>query len=135
MTRRPHVSLKVKLASALLQMMRVDEAGKFVPVISYEESKGMTADEIIGRFDFDHGVYHVFGGPAEPWNFTPRIRPDHRVKTAKIDIPAIAKTKRLTKSEQAFRERLLAKQGGETAADNHPKRKRPWPKRKIRRTP
>lgn len=130
MSSRRAIPLKVKLASALLQTLRDDGTGKLVPVISYEESKGMTAAEIISRFHFDHGVFSAHGGPEEPWNITPRPIAEHRAKTAKVDIPRIAKVKRLSKKESEFRSRLLAKDGGEQPPE--PKRKKAWPKRKFR---
>jgi hypothetical protein len=46
---------------------------------------------------------------------TPRAKAKHREKTAKQDIPQIAKTKRLEKATEEFRRKLLAKTGEETA--------------------
>jgi len=46
-----------------------------------------------------------------PRNLTLRLIPNHRIKTAKTDIPAIAKGKRISKSQAEFRQRLLAKSG------------------------
>jgi len=111
---RAAISLRVKLAAALLQSLRDDGTGRLVRVIPHEQAKGMTADQIIAAFDMDHDpIPKAHGGPDEPWNLTPRLRADHRAKTAKQDIPAIAKTKRLRRSEQEFRDRLLAKDAGE----------------------
>ena len=53
MSRKP-LSMKVKLASALLQMLRADDTGKLVRIISHEEAKTLSANEIISRFDFHH---------------------------------------------------------------------------------
>jgi len=102
--KRSAPSLKIKLASALLQTVRYDDAeAAFVPIISYAEAKTLTADQIIARFHFDHGIAHAHDGPAEPWNLTPLPIEDHRIKTATIDIPRIAKSKRIQKREAGIR--------------------------------
>ncbi len=129
MKRKPP-SLKIKLASALLEIKRYDEhEAAFIPVISYEESKSMTADQIISRFHFDHCIAHAHGGADEPWNLTPRPIEEHRKKTAQTDTPRIAKGKRINKSNLAFEERLAAKNRGE---ERTPSR---WPKRKLQSRP
>lgn len=97
---RKAISLKTKLASALLQMLRPDDSGNLVRIIPHEEAKALTADQIISRFDFHHyPIPHAHGGPDEPWNLDPVLRPDHQRITAKRDIPMIAKTKRIQARE------------------------------------
>lgn len=126
MTKRKAPSLKIKLAAALLEMKRYDEAqAAFIPVIGYEESKAMTADQIISRFHFDHGVAHAHDGPAAPWNLTPRPVEEHRAKTATVDVPRIAKGTRIARANDEAVRRLLAKDRGE------PKQQSRWPKRKL----
>jgi len=99
MSRKP-LSMKVKLASALLQMLRADDTGKLVRIISHEEAKTLSANEIISRFDFHHyPIPHAHDGPDEPWNLEPMLRGDHRKVTAERDIPMIAKTKRIQARE------------------------------------
>lgn len=111
---RAHISLKTKLAAALLQHVRYDEEeAKFVRVISYRESKTLTADQIIARFHLDHGIFHAHDGADQPWNLTWRSVQEHREKTAKIDIPAIAKGKRISRANDESARRLLAKNRGE----------------------
>ena len=132
MAKRSHISLRVKLAAALLQTMQDDGTGKLVRVISHEDAKRMTADEIIARFHLDHHpIPHAAGGPDEPWNLTPLPVDIHREKTARVDVPAIAKAKRLTRKQEEFRARLTAKASGDDAPEPA-KNKRPWPKRKMR---
>ena len=126
-TRKPRpaetkAQLSEKLAAVLRDLM-VEVDGKLVRAIPYEDAKGMTCDEIIEKFDFDHGIHHAIDGPHEHWNYTARMRASHRVKSAKIDIPQIAKTKRITAKEEAFRARLLAKATGEPVAPQRPKAK------------
>jgi hypothetical protein len=129
MKRRAHIPCATKLASALLTIVRPDASGKFVPVISYEDSKLLTAEQIIGRFHFDHyPIPHAQGGSDHHSNLVPRPTGEHKERTAKLDIPQIAKTKRLSKEQEAFRARLLAKAGaeplpGKTRQSIFPKRK------------
>ena len=96
MTKRPHINLETKLAAALLTIRRPDENGILQPVIPYEESKGMTAKQIIARFDLDHWpIRHADGGPSLPWNLFWRPCAEHDEKTRTIDVPEIAKGKRI----------------------------------------
>lgn len=109
-TPRPAIRLRVKCAAALLTMKGDDG----LPLIPWEHAKQMTSDQIISLFQFDHyPIRHEAGGPALPWNLVPRMIRAHRIKTAKIDQPEIAKIKRITEEQAAFRERLLAKDRGE----------------------
>lgn len=101
--KRKAISLKNKLASALLQMLR-EENGKLVRIIPHDEAVCLTADEIISRFDFHHyPIPHAHGGPDEPWNLDPVLREEHRKITAKRDIPMIAKTKRIQDRERGIK--------------------------------
>ncbi len=146
MPARSHVSLSVKLAATLLQMKRVDESGKLVPVIPYEKGKTLTAKEIISRFQFDHyPIMNTHDGPAEPWNLTPRLTEEHAMKTtgrrgesrladqANGDTPRAAKLNRISAKQAEFRARLLAKAEGreppQPARRKHKIPSRPFPKR------
>lgn len=127
---RAHISLKVKLAAALLQMVRATSDGRFVKIIPFEQAKRMTADEIIALFHFDHyPIPHAQGGPDEPWNLDPILVEGHREKTAKIDIPQIAKTKRISREQEEFRRRML------TPRDERPPKKSRWGSRPFNRRP
>lgn len=96
MSKRAHISLRVKLAAALLTMMRPDDSGNLVRIIPHEEAKRLTADQILARYHFDHWpIRHADGGPSEPWNLEPRPIAEHRKKTDEIDVPQIAKQKRI----------------------------------------
>lgn len=111
--KRAHVPLKVKLAATLLQMKRMDANGQLVRVISHEEAKSLTADQIISRFQFDHfPIPHAEGGPDAPWNIDPSPTPEHREKTAKVDVPQIAKSKRL-RADEAEHQDAMASKGGD----------------------
>ena len=118
---RKKPTMEEKLASALLQGKAID----------HDAAKAMSAKQINALFDFDHVVYHAIGGTNHPSNLVPRLRAEHRAKTAKIDIPAIAKGKRLEKDQHAFREKILAKAGQETVSeagpeDNAARKQKKW---------
>lgn len=103
MTKRPHIPLKVQLATALLQI----PGPGFGPLINYEHSKQMGADQIISLFHLDHcPIPKAEGGPDEPWNLTWRLIRAHREKTAKTDIPAIAKGKRIRRKQAEHRAKM-----------------------------
>jgi hypothetical protein len=131
--KRKHVSLKVKLASALLKMLKADDAGVLRPVIPFEEAKTLTADQIISRFHFNHyPIPHACGGPDEPWNLDPEPVEYHREITAKIDIPRIAEEKRIIKKQAAHQAAMESKLTGEASTSIRSK----WPKgRKLQSRP
>jgi hypothetical protein len=121
--KRHGICLSVKLAACLLEILRLK--GK---PIDMARAKTMSAQEIISLFDFNHIVLHANGGPADPWNLEPLLRAEHRERTARIDIPAAAKARRIESKHQAFREQILRK----TLPSNEgEKPKRPWPKRSF----
>ena len=126
MSKRKQPSLSTKLASALLALGQ----------IPYDDAKQMTAAQLISLYNCDHGIFHVHDGPPDFWNLTPRLIQAHRVKTATIDVPAIAKGKRIRRKEEEHLAQML---GCSTIAiidrKLHPPRKRkipqrvnPWPK-------
>lgn len=112
MTRpRKQPSLTLKLAAALLQMTRhrlSDDGGCVTePIIPHQEAKTLTAEQIIARFRFDHyPIPHAEDGPDEPWNIQPIPTAEHAIKTATIDVPGIAKRKRVVIAEAEFHERM-----------------------------
>ena len=113
MSSRSYIPFKAKLA-ATLRTMLVEEDGKLVPFIDYETAKQMTAEQLISLFNFDHHpTPKAFGGSDEHHNLVPRPILEHRVKTAKIDVPRIAKAERLSVRQEEFRRRVLAKAGQE----------------------
>lgn len=86
MTARAHIGLETKLAAALLTLGDID----------YEHSKLMSARQICSLYQFDHyPIRKDDDGPDEPWNLVPRMIIPHREKTAKIDVPQMAKADRL----------------------------------------
>jgi len=111
--KRKHISLKTKVASALLALNH----------IPYEDSKLMSADEICACYEFDHGVLHALGGEDAPWNLTPRLKAPHREKSKK-DTAIVAKARRIDKKWGDF---MRAMGEGKKPV----RRPSKWPKRKF----
>src|SRR5689334_2961452 len=95
-----------------LRPARADGRGRPAP----DPARGRQADDVLPdhlAFEFDHyPIRAEAGGPELPWNLTPRLIRAHRRKTAKRDVPQIAKIKRVQAAEADFRARLLAKGHG-----------------------
>lgn len=104
--------------------------------IPYEHAKLMHVDQVNGLVDYDH--YPIpkaapHNGPDKFFNLTPRLRPDHRFKTATKDIPMLAKGKRIRRVNEDFQRRMLAKVG---QAEEPPRPKSKWPQgRKMQSRP
>ena len=127
--KRAHVSLKTKLASALLALGHVD----------YSHAKGMTADQIISLYAWDHGILHAIEPIDSFWNLTPRLIAEHREKS-KLDTAIVAKSKRIVRKEAAHRDRLSETRESDMDTGTWRLRKVPWameavkweaPKRRI----
>lgn len=107
--KRKAISMAEKLDAALLALLEAQG----VP-IPREEQRGLQIGAVASRFDFDHWPQTVaLGGTNHPSNLVPRLRAEHRAKTAKTDIPMIAKVKRNGKAYEAFKAKMLAKVRGE----------------------
>lgn len=117
--KRKRPTLTERLAATLLEMRYADGS----PVIDREAAKTMTAKEICSKFEFDHAVHVAINGSNHPSNLTARSIAEHAVKTAKTDIPQIAKTKRITAEQEQFRRRLLSKTEDHTPAPARKKNK------------
>jgi hypothetical protein len=102
-TRKPP-TMAQKLAAALLEMDRlrslVDPEYRRIP---REHAKLMTEHQINSLWQFDHDAgFACHGADNHPTMLTPKPRPEHKEKTAKIDQPAIAKCDRLAKETARF---------------------------------
>ena len=111
MSKRRHIPVSVKLAAALLTIVRPDRDGILRPVIPPAKAKKMTAKAIIACFEFDHVILHCWGGTDHASNLYPRPFVEHRLKTAKVDLPAIAKTRREAATTAKHRAAMLSKTG------------------------
>lgn len=107
--KRKAISMAEKLDAALLALLEAQG----VP-IPREEQRGLQIGAVASRFDFDHWPQTVaLGGTNHPSNLVPRLRAEHRAKTAKTDIPMIAKVKRNGKAYEEFKAKMLAKVRGD----------------------
>lgn len=94
---RGHISFKTKLVAALCQM-RHEVDGKWELILNHDEAQALSEDQILSLFQWEHGVIpHAEGGPDAHWNIEPMLIVPHRVKTRTIDVPGIAKRKRVFK--------------------------------------
>lgn len=108
--KRKQPSTAEKLAAALLQIVRVGEDGKLVSIIDREWAKTATPQQIISAFEVDHYPIPVaLDGTNHPTNLRHTIKAEHRHKTAKKDVPAIARVKRVGKKHQAHVATIEAK--------------------------
>jgi len=138
-------NLREQLAAALLQheIAKAELEGRR-PIITWEESKQLDARAIRSRFELDHWprpAWITDGVPCnDPWNLTWRPKAEHRLKTARIDTPAAAKSKRILAKQaeqQSFRQLCLSK-AGQATEPPLPARKRPkrqWPSRPFPKRP
>lgn len=104
--KRKHVPLSTKLAAALAHALDIPR----------EDQKLMTAEQMLSLVEWDHIVAHAHGGGDHFSNLSPMFRAAHREKTRKIDIPRLAKNKRIMASEAAHRARLAFDRPQPTAA-------------------
>lgn len=132
--RRPHISLKVRLAATLLLI--VDKDGN--RVVSHDDAKLMSAEQIISLYEFHHSPIpkaEPFNGPDEPWNLEPRLIAEHsRITnkdngTGRSDRKVIAKVRNTIKKANERAERIEAEQVGDPVRERGFKRR--WPSREI----
>jgi hypothetical protein len=106
--KRKDPSLSEIAAAAILQLFNIPR----------DHAKLMTTAQILSLVHRDHdpvpyAIARDLGWGSDrynhPSNLTLRLVPDHREKTAKRDIPAIAKTDRIAPAQAEFRRRMLRK--------------------------
>lgn len=117
---RKHITLKAKLAAALREIAQIPVA----------HAKLMTEDQVLSLFEWHHIVYHVDSADDGHYNLEPFLIRAHRERTAKIDVPQIAKTKRISKAQVEFRQRLLTPKPDRPAKQSSRWGSRPFPKRR-----
>ena len=130
--KRKHFSRAARYAAVILDLKRGD--GR--PFIDRDRAKQMTANEIIEEFESltidAHVVAHALGGSTHPTNMTIMEKERHDRETRKIDIPAIAKTKRLAKSHTAHQSAMDAKNSvAADASKNDTQKRRQWQSRPM----
>lgn len=106
--------------------------------IPRDVAKGMSNKDIVSLLDWDHDPVPVAIAISLGWtpeeynhatNLTGRLPEDHGIKTAKSDVPAIAKADRISEAHVEFQRRVLAKSG---QGDDRPKPRSKWKSRPMR---
>ena len=118
---RKKLSRDVREAACLLQIRKGD--GWLIP--EPLRSSG-DARAIIAYVQYDHATPHALTADDRPQNLAPMGRADHALKTTQTDVPELAKTKRITAKQQAFRARMTAK------TDNFREATKDKPKAKLK---
>ena len=123
MLKRKQPTLHEKLAAALLQL---------APSIDREWAKTKTAKQICSMFDCHHVVYVATKPNNHPTNLHMMPTAEHKERTRKIDIPAIAKGKRIEKEAVMHRSQMALKANAAIMdaliETDYPKFKHRWPK-------
>ena len=125
---RGHISFKTKLVAALCQM-RHEVDGKLELILSHDDAKALSEDQVLSLFHWDHTVIpHAEDGPDVHWNLAPELIVPHRKKTATVDVPGIAKRKRVATGHAEHLRTM------NTPRDERPQKQsrwasRPFPKR------
>lgn len=101
MATRKRLSWKTKCAAALLM-------NSTFKLATYKEAKEIPEDEWLGRWEWDHNIYHESGHPDRDkyWNITPMPVLAHSEKT-KRDIAIIAKGRRIRRKHRALNEAAM----------------------------
>jgi hypothetical protein len=127
MSNRKHISFKTKLVAALCQM-RHEVDGRLELILTHDEAKALSEDQILSIFHWDHDpIPHAEGGADAHYNLVPALIPGHKKKTATIDVPGIAKRKRVAEAHEEFRRKML------TPRDERPAKQSRWAKRPFNR--
>lgn len=121
MAKRKYIPLKTKLAAALIELFKLPR----------EQARHWTPEYVLGLVDWNHIVLHAWTEDDHHANLEPLLRLDHRA-TVPGAIKAAAKTRRITKKEEEFRRRLLAKAAGELVEK---RKKHKWAPRKMTSRP
>lgn len=132
MRKRAHIRMIDKAAALAAQVLD----------IPYDHRVLMSAEQVMSLLHFDHDpIPHTHGGPDEHFNLTGLSIMAHRQKTAKIDVPQIAKTRRIADGDARHQAIMAAKTAlahddkGAVIEALAPIAKKQWPKRKIEGRP
>ena len=125
---RKRPGLQVKLQALLLHGPVLDQDGNLITDLNL-----ITWDHCPPLMQREYDESHKDTIPAanDPKFIIPRAIAAHQEKTAKKDIPSIAKTKRLSDEQIAFRDRILSKTSDDLAAYRQRPHKRKIPSRRF----
>ena len=88
--------------------------------IPYEHQKDMHEDQVQMLLEWHHNIRHAEGGTEHFSNAVPMLVAAHRERTAKIDVPEIAKNKRIRNKEMVRHFNAAAKVDPDAAAQLYP---------------
>lgn len=112
--------------------------------VPHVKARSMSRDEILSLVEWDHypvpfaiardngWMMHEINHPA---NLKPMLADDHAIKTAKRDVPEIAKGKQISAKHEEFRQRILAKTGVVTEPERRKPKHRLVSNRKLQSRP
>jgi hypothetical protein len=101
---RAHIPLKTKLAAALCVVFQ----------IPHDHAEAMSADEVLSLAHWDHyPVPKAENGSDHHSNLYPRLIHEHRARTAAIDLPGIAKRKRVSRAHSHHQAVMASKATGD----------------------
>lgn len=110
--KRGHITLKTKLAAAIGALF-----------LTYDERRLLSEDQVLSLVNWDHDpIPHAEDGTDDHFNLVPLLIGGHRAKTATVDVPGIAKRKRVSQAHAEFRTLIL------TPRDQRPECKSSFPK-------
>ncbi len=101
MKRKP-INKETKIAAALWALSDLRDWAPFVP---YPDAKQMTATQYLSLWEWHHVIPVSEGGDNHFTNLEPISRAAHKERTKTIDVPRIAKNKRVSAKHQAHLER------------------------------
>jgi hypothetical protein len=116
--KRKHIGYKTKLAAAVCQLF-----------LTHDEAAALSEDQVLSLVHWDHDpIPHAEGGEDRHYNLRASLILTHREKTTKVDVPGIAKRKRVSAAHLEFQRLIL------TPRDQRPPKQsrwgsRPFPKR------
>jgi hypothetical protein len=92
--------------------------GAVVLGLPYDHRVLMSAEQVMSLLHFDHDpIPHAEDGPGLHFNLTPLPIMAHRIKTATIDLPGIAKRKRVAAKHGQHQAKIEAKLTGDVPSE------------------
>jgi hypothetical protein len=114
LSKRKHIGFKTKLAAAICAILK----------IPHEHQLLLTEEQVLSLVAWDHWPRrHADGGTSEFYNLMPRSIMAHREKTKTVDMPALAKSRRIRQLQADHVAVMDAKTSGDTVSPIRHKRK------------
>lgn len=115
--RRGRISNETKIAALICQIY-----------YTHDEAVELTEEAVLRSVRWDHyPTPHAEGGEDVHYNLQALLIEAHDLKTRKVDVPGIAKRKRVTKAHEEFRARMLMPR------DERPPKRSKWASRPFQK--